>query len=428
MKSYGYSFSLFVMMMCLFCGPAGAENVHVMHGWPAQQGDAFRKIVDAFERKHPNIHVVVEIVGRDRPAVLATRLAAGNPPDLTIHPWLGLQTEWARNGQIVSLDHLVDPSVILDALKPLGYVDGKLYGLLVFPNVKSLVWFNKRVFEEKHYALPGNWNEMISLSNRIVASGVTPWAMGLESGAASGWPGTDWIEDIMLRCAGPEIYDKWVRHDIPWTHPAVKQAFQYFGQIVLNPKYVAGGFVGALTMNFGDAPSMLFTKPPQALMLHQATFIQGFIQKQNPGLIPGTDYDIFLFPPIGKGHTGNVPILVSGDVVNCFDNRPEVIEFAKFIISKEAQEIWVRELQELSSNKNTRPELYTNPIIKKAWMMLSKARISRYDGSDMMPKAIGAGAFWSGILDYVSGVPLDTVLETIEESAREAYGGKESGQ
>jgi alpha-glucoside transport system substrate-binding protein len=422
---------LFISFICISLGvgvflssPVFASKVSVMHGWPAQQGEAFDKIVKEFMAGHPDIEVVVEVIGRDRPAFLATRLAAGNPPDLTPHPWLGQQTQWAKNNQIVCLDGLIDPSGILDALRPFGYVSGKLYGLFVFPSVKSLVWYNRRQFEHKGYQPPDSWEAMISLSNKIVADGGTPWTIGLESGAASGWPGTDWIEDIMLRSAGPQIYDRWVNHDIPWTHPAVQRAFEFFGQIVLNPKYVLGGPTGALTTNFGDSPSALFTRPPRALMHHQATFIQGFIRRQNPGLAAGKDYDIFPFPPIDPSVSKDVPVLVGGDVVNCFSRRPEVIEFAKFLISRKAQEIWVAELGELSSIKDIDPDTFTNPITRKAWHLLANANTSRYDASDMMPAAVGTGSFWSGILDFVSGIPLTRVLETIDESAKDVYYSK----
>ncbi|MCJ7830708.1 MAG: hypothetical protein MUP74_04895, partial [Desulfobacterales bacterium] len=178
---------------------------------------------------------------------------------------------------------------------------------------------------------------------------------------------------------------------------------------------------GALTTNFGDAPSALFTDPPQAFMHRQATFIQGFIVSQNPGLLAGVDFDVFPFPTFDSPGAAEAPLLVSGDVVNCFNDRPEVIEFAKFLITREAQEIWVRELNELSSNRNIDAALFTNPIARKAWGLLSRARVSRYDGSDQMPAAVGTGAFWTGVLDYVSGVPLDSVLETLEAAAVDAY-------
>jgi alpha-glucoside transport system substrate-binding protein len=409
------------MALVMTCATAYGAKVTVMHGWPAQQGDAFKKIAEAFESENSDIKVVVEVVGRDRSAILATRIAAGNPPDMTPHPWLGLQAKWAKNKKIVSLDGLIDPSEILDALKPLGYVDGKLYGVFVFPNVKSLVWYNKKAFAAKGYKIPTSWDQMTALSKQMITDGQKPWAIGLESGAASGWPGTDWIEDIMLRTAGPELYDKWVKHEIPWTHPAVKRAFEYFGEIVLKPKYVLGGPTGALTTNFGDSPSALFTKPPKAYLHRQGTFIQGFILRQTKELKAGDDFDVFPFPSINPKAADGVPILVAGDVINCFSKRPEVIKFAKFLISKKAQEIWVKELGELSSNKNTDENLFTNPITRKAWDILSTAKVSRYDGSDLMPGAVGTGTFWSGVLDYVSGTPLDEVLKTIEASAVDAY-------
>jgi alpha-glucoside transport system substrate-binding protein len=190
---------------------------------------------------------------------------------------------------------------------------------------------------------------------------------------------------------------------------------------VLNPERVLGGATGALTTNFGDAASTLFTDPPGAYLLKQATFIQGFIQQQHPELQAGVDFDVFPFPPANPNAEDGTPVLIAGDIVNCFSDRPEVIEFVQFLISTEAQDIWVNALGELSSNKNTDPSLYQNPITREAWNMLAGAKVARYDGSDMMPAAVGTGAFWSGVLDFVSGVPLDTVLETIEETAVDAY-------
>lgn len=418
---------LLVIGVAAFAGDK--KIVTVMHGWPGAQAPAFQKIVNAFEAENPNIEVQIEIVGRDRPAVLATRLAAGNPPDITPHPWIGMMKQWADAGQIVNLKGLIDTSEINPALLPIGEYKGGLYGLFIFPNVKSCVWYNPKVFAAKGYKIPKTWYELLALSNKIKADGGVPWSIGLESGAASGWPGTDWIEDIMLRTAGPAVYDKWVAHEIPWTDPRVKKAFEIFGSLFTND-YVLGGRTGALTTNFGDAADPLFTNPPRAYMTKQATFIQGFIKDHFPKLVAGKDYDFFTFPPITPQATpdGSNPILVSGDVVTVFNTggplhgtRPEVIKFAQFLTSKKAATIWSTELGELSANKDADPSIFTNPITKKAQEMLMNATYSRYDGSDMMPAAIGTGAFWSAILDYVSGVPLDTVLQSLEQSAKEAY-------
>jgi alpha-glucoside transport system substrate-binding protein len=401
---------------------ADKKVVDVMHGWPGEQAPVFQMIVDAFEAQNPDIDVQVEIVGRDRPAILATRLAGGNPPDLTPHPWIGLMKEWANAGQIVDLKGLVDTSDINPALVPIGEYDDGLYGLFIFPNVKSLVWYNPKVFAANGYEIPTTWYELLALNEQILADGGVPLSIGLESGAASGWPGTDWIEDIMLRTAGADVYDKWVSHEISWTDPRVKKAFEIFGNL-FDDGYVLGGKIGALTTNFGDAPDALFTAPPTAYMHKQATFIAGFINDHFDGLVAGEDYNVFVLPTITPQATpdGSVPLLVSGDVVTVFNNRPEVIKFAQFLTSETAANIWSSELGELSAYVGASADDFDNPITRKAQEMLLSASVSRFDGSDLMPGAIGAGAFWSGVLDYISGVSLDTVLETIEAAAKYTY-------
>ena len=414
--------TLSVLALVGIAGFAQTKTVNVMHGWPGEQAPVFEKIVAAFEAANPDIDVVVEIVGRDRPAILATRLAAGNPPDLTPHPWVGTMRQWADAGQIVDLTGLVDTSDINPALVPIGEYDGGLYGLFIFPNVKSLVWYNPKQFAANGYEVPATWYELQALSQQILADGGAPWSIGIESGAASGWPGTDWIEDIMLRTAGATIYDKWVNHEISWTDPRVKKAFEIFGNM-FSDGYVLGGPIGALTTNFGDAADPLFLAPPAAYMHHQATFIQGFFNDHIEGLVPGEDYAIFPLPTITPAATpdGSIPLLVSGDVVTVFNNRPEVIKFAQFLTSETAANIWSSELGELSAYVNTDPEEFDNPITRQAQSMLLNATVSRFDGSDLMPGEIGAGAFWSGVLDYISGINLDTVLESIEASAQDAY-------
>ena len=401
---------------------AQQKVVNVMHGWPGEQAPAFEKIVAAFEAENPDIDVQIEIVGRDRPAILATRLAGGNPPDLTPHPWIGLMKQWADAGQIVDLTGLVDTSDINPALVPIGEYDDGLYGLFIFPNVKSLIWYNPKVFEARGYAVPNTWYELLALNTQIIADGGVPFSIGLESGAASGWPGTDWIEDIMLRTAGATVYDQWVNHEIPWTDPRVKLAFETFGKL-FDDGFVLGGPIGALTTNFGDAADPLFRDPPQAFMHKQATFISGFINDHFDGLVAGEDYNVFAMPTITPKATpdGSIPLLVSGDVVTVFNNRPEVIAFAQFLTSETAANIWSTELGELSAYVNADPADFANPITRKAQEMLLSATVSRFDGSDLMPGEIGAGAFWSGVLDYISGISLDTVLQTIEAAAQSAY-------
>ena len=394
------------------------QKVTVAVIWSGAELEAFEKALIPFEQE-TGIDVVVESVGRDLPAVLVTRLATGNPPDVAAMPNPGQMNEFADQGALIALNGIVDLSESSKAFVDLASVDDQVYGLFISADLKSLVWYNPKAFAAKGYEVPTSWPALIDLCNKIVADGGTPWALGMESGAASGWVGTDWVEDIMLRTAGADVYDKWVNHEISWTDPRVKKAFEYFGQIVNAPGYIYGGATGALTIFFGDSPNALFTDPPGAYMHRQATFIQSFIKNANPDLVAGEDYDVFPFPAISPIF-GN-PLLGAGDLISAFNDTPEVRALLTYMASAKAQEIWCAALGKLAINTTVDPSIYPDPITAKAASMLAEAETFRFDGSDLMPAAVGAGTFWTGVLDYVSGIPLDTVLESIEASAIDAY-------
>jgi alpha-glucoside transport system substrate-binding protein len=396
-----------------------AQEVSIAVVWSGTELQAFKDTIAVFE-ENTGIDVVIDEVGRDLPTVLPVRVAAGNPPDLAALPNPGQMKEFAEQGALVALDGLENLADHPQAFLDLGSVDGSVYGLFISADLKSLVWYNTKAFAAAGYEIPTSWPTLIALSNQIVADGGTPWAIGLESGAASGWAGTDWIEDIMLRTAGPDLYDQWVNHEIPWTHPAVKKAWEYFGQIVNASGYVYGGAVGALTINFGDSPSIMFDDPPGAYMHRQATFIQSFILNADPDLVPVDDYNIFVFPPISP--VFGTPLLGSGDLIGVFNDTPEAMALADYLASAEAQALWCAALGKLAINTTVDPSIYPDAITAQAAGMLAEASTFRFDGSDLMPAAVGSGTFWTGVLDYISGIPLDTVLEAIEASAVDAYG------
>jgi alpha-glucoside transport system substrate-binding protein len=401
---------------------AMAQQVTIAVVWSGNELDVFKKVIDAFEQES-GITVNIDEVGRDLPTVLPVRVAAGNPPDVAALPNPGQMKTFALQGALVPLDDLSNLADSAPAFVDLGKVtvndEEHVYGIFLGADMKSLVWYNPKAFDAKGYEVPTSWPGLMALSQQMVANGDTPWTIGLESGAASGWPGTDWIEDIMLRTAGPDVYDQWVDHEISWTSPAVKTAWEYFGQIAKNAQMVYGGPTGELTTNFGDAPNALFTKPPEAYMLKQATFIQSFILTANPDLVPVDDYNIFLFPPI-QPQWGN-PVLGAGDLVGVFNNTPEALALADYLASADAQAIWCGELGKIAVNTKVDPSIYPDPITAKAADIVQSADVFRFDASDLMPAAVGSGTFWSGILDYINGIPLDTVLENIEQSAVAAY-------
>ncbi len=400
---------------------AASNTVTILGVWTGAEAEAFNKMIVPFEAE---TGIKVEFTGtRDLSAILTTQVEAGNPPDVSILPNPGQMIEFAKAGKLVDLSTFMDMDVLRSDYSPtwldLGTYKGKLNGVFISADLKSLVWYSPKAFAAAGYTVPTTWEEMIALSDKIVADGKTPWAIGFESGAASGWAGTDWVEDIMLRTVEPEVYDLWVSHGISWVDERVQRAFELFGQIALNEKYVYGGPNAVLTINFGDSPDALFTTPPNAYMHRQATFIKSFILDHFPNLVPGEDFDFFPFPPIDPQY--GTPALGSADLFAMFKDTPEARSFMEYIVSPKAQEIWVAELGKLSANKRVNPAAYPDDLTRKAAKILSEASTFRFDGSDLMPSAVGAGSFWTGILDYVSGIPLMKVLNTIETSALDAY-------
>lgn len=396
-------------------------TVSVLAVWGGDELDNFRAMIAPFEEE---TGITVEYEGtRDLNAVLTTRIEGGNPPDMAGLPGPGQLREFAEAGHLVALDDVLD----MDALREqydegflnLATVDGNLYGIFIKSAVKSLVWYNPKAFEAAGYAVPTTWEELNALEDRIIADGKAPWCIGLESGAASGWPGTDWIEDIMLRTAGPETYDQWWQHEIPWTDPAVNNAWETWATIVHNPDMIYGGQPWVLSTNFGEAPYPMFEDDPKCYLHRQASFITSFIQDQYPDLQPGEDFNFFEFPPIDPEQ--GKPLLVAGDLFGMFNDTPQARALMNYLVTAEAQSIWAERGGFLSANKTVDPEVYPDQLTQQIGQMLTEATAVRFDASDLMPEAVN-NAFWTGILDYAGEAEeLDAILQSIETTAQDAY-------
>lgn len=399
------------------CGEGGdrptSSTVTILGSITGDGQDTLEQVFTPFTEQ-TGIQVVYE--GTDAFAtILPVRVDGGNPPDLALFPQPGLMADLARAGQLIPLDTFLNNDSLNTAYTPdwldLGRVDGQLYGLWARADLKSLVWYRPDAFAERGYSLPTTWDEMLALSDQIVADGGVPWCIGIESGAATGWVGTDWIEDILLRTAGPEVYEQWVSHTIPFNSPPVKRAFEQFGDIVLNPDYVLGGAVGVISTPFGDAPQPLFTDPPGCYLHRQTNFIATFFPED---VVVGEDVDIFLLPPIDEAR--GTPILVAGTAFAMLNDRPEVRELVEYLLTPEPHEIWVGLENYISPHQQVSLETYTDPLTRTQAEMLAEAETIRFDGSDQMPGAVGTGTFWTGVVDYVGGAELDEVLDRIDAS------------
>lgn len=345
--------------------------------------------------------------------LVPVRVDSGNPPDMALFPQPGLMMDFAEAGQMVPLTDFIDRATLGDAydeyLLNLVSLEDDVYGLWMRADVKSLVWYNPQAFEAKGYTVPETWAEMEALSDRIVADGSKPWCMGMESGQATGWVGTDWVEDILLRQAGPAVYDQWVSHEIPFADPQVKAAFEGFGAIALDPNAVLGGTTGILSTPFGEAPLPLFANPPGCYLHHQASFIVEFLPET---IEPGVNLSVFPLPSMDPAQ-GNAVIL-GGIVFGVFNDTPAVRALMTYLATPEPHAIWAGLGSYISPHRQVSLDAYPDDLTRKQAEILRNADVLRFDGADLMPGAIGTGAFWSGIVDYVDGQDLDTVLSDID--------------
>jgi alpha-glucoside transport system substrate-binding protein len=346
--------------------------------------------------------------------------AEGGTLDVILLPQPGAVVDHAASGAAVSLEDLGFDLAELEAtfgeyFLSLGEFEGEHYGLPTNINLKSMIWYPKAAFDAAGYTVPTTYDELIALSDQIVADGGTPWCVGFESGGATGWPATDWMEDIMLRTAGPEVYDQWVTHEIAFNDAAVAAAGQTFGDIMFADGYVLGGADQTPAIAFGDAPGPMFNDPPGCWLHRQASFINAFFPE---GTEAGVDYDWFPFPPIDQEGT-----LFAGELAVTFRNAPEVTDFLSQFMDVPIQCAMggVTASSRISPNVNVGPECYANQILADASVVLTEALASgtgRFDASDLMPTEVGAGSFWTGMVAYMQEGPdsLQTVLDDIEAS------------
>jgi alpha-glucoside transport system substrate-binding protein len=347
---------------------------------------------------------------------------AGSAPNVAVFPQPGLVSDMAARGFIAPLgddtaNWVKDNYAAGQSWVDLGTFSGPqgddgLFGLFYKVDVKSLVWFNPENFEDFGYEIPTSMEELKTLTDQMVEDGNTPWCIGLGSGGATGWPATDWVEDMMLRTQDPAVYDQWVSNEIPFDDPRVVGAIEEFGYFARNDDYVSGGAGAVASTDFRDSPKGLFASPPQCMMHRQASFIPAFFPE---GTEMGLDADFFYFPAYEGKELGN-PVLGAGtiwSITNDSDGARALVEFLKSPI---AHEVWMAQQGFLTPHKGVNTELYATDTLKKMGEILLSADTFRFDASDLMPGGVGAGSFWTGMVDYAGGKPAAEVATDIQSS------------
>jgi alpha-glucoside transport system substrate-binding protein len=404
----------------LCAGTAQAEQLTVFGPWLGPDQENVEAVLAAFAEQSGHD---VSYVGSDSfEQQIMVDAEAGSAPNVAVFPQPGLAADMARRGFLTPLkddvaDWVRDNYAAGQSWVDLATFEGPdgeedLYGFFYKVDVKSLVWYVPENFEDFGYEVPETMEELKALTDQMVADGETPWCIGLGSGGATGWPATDWVEDLMLRTQPPEVYDQWVANEIPFDDPRVVAAIEEFGAFARNDDYVAGGAGAVASTDFRDSPKGLFSSPPQCMMHRQASFIPAFFPE---GTEVGADADFFYFPAY-EGKDLGTPVLGAGTVWGITNENEAAHDLIAFLQTPEAHEIWMERKGFLTPHTGVDLSKFGDPTLRKMNDILLEATTFRFDGSDLMPGGVGAGSFWTGMVDYSGGADAEAVAGEIQDS------------
>ena len=358
----------------------------------------------------------------DFDTVIQSRVRGNNAPDIALFPQPGVLFDLAQGGNVQALDDLVDVEAIAGELIPgvgevgISPADDKTYGIPISINVKSVVWAPTPEFSDT-YEVPASHQELVELSEQIESDGTPPWCFAFEAQQATGWYVTDWIEEYVLRIGGPDYYDQWVRHEVPFNDDTVKQAAEAFEELVLADGNAVLDRPGMAATRWEDAMQPLVADPPGCYMARQGNFIIGFWPTEVQQA--AQDYvETFLLPPYEGGFDGQ-PVLGGGDLAAAFNDDENTKTVLEALYTSEFGAVWAGSegSEFLSPYPDFDGSAYSNELTAEIAGLITEADAFRFDGSDQMPGQVGAGTFWTEMTAWVSGqTDLDTALQNIEDS------------
>ena len=400
----------------------GDGTVTVLSLWGGSEQEAFQKVLDAFT-KETGIKTKYESA-RDFLPVIRSRLAAGNPPEVAIIPRPGILADLAREGSLVSLEDLgLDPDAINEnyskAWTDLTTVEGTTWGVMAKANSKATIWYKPNSFRENGFEVPKTWDELLQITEQYRQKGMKPWAVGA-LGKDNSWTLTDWFENIYLRQNGPEKYEQLFAGELSFTDPSVKAALQEMLKII-NDENVPGGINGVLGTDFPTSIAQVYGKNPKAEMHGQGGFVGGIALGQvNKDLKVGEDIDFFTFPEIDP--SVGTPLMGGGDITAAFENNEDVKELVDYLSTPEAGAVWVSTGAIVSPNKGVAGDAYPNELTTKEAEQVTSATVFRFDGSDLLPGALGQD--FGTLLQQIVKRPndMDSRLEEYQADAEDTFG------
>ena len=168
--------------------------------------------------------------------------------------------------------------------------------------------------------------------DKMIANGDTPLCVGIESGPATGWPFTDWVEELVLREQGIDYYNQWVAHEVPFNDPPVVDTFnEVAGPDGLWTKkgavFASGGSIAATAFgDNGDAAGrgQVHDAPPGELL-------RRLLPRGHQVRRRATARSARSTSRADEGH----PVLVGGINAGAFRDAPEVWKVMQYLGSPE---------------------------------------------------------------------------------------------
>jgi alpha-glucoside transport system substrate-binding protein len=407
----------------------GDGKVTILGAYGGDEKANFEKALVAFEEESG---IDIEYTeDTDFTTTIKTRVAAGDAPDIGFFPQPGGLLELAAQGDIQPIDTFLDIGTLEKTLVP-GLLDsvrlsgdpsgddgvsgaGRIYGAPMRLANKSLVWYPKKAWEAAGYQVPKTLEELYALGDQIKQSGITPWCMAWNADQATGWVGTDWIEQFVLTLNGPEVYNDWTSHAIPFDDPQIVAAFDEFGKIAQTKGEVYGGAQTVVNTQVAEAMVPAFRDPPECMLERQGSFEISFLA---PEIQADLDNEVGVFPfPSAEATAEAPPILGGADLAALFNGDDEdAIAVMRFLTSDEFGAEWAQAGGWLSPHKSFDAENYPNQTTKDIAKAATEASGVVFDGSDVMPKEVGSGTFWTGMVDWIQGASSQQVTSAIEGS------------
>jgi len=399
---------------------AAGGTVEIMYAFGGDQDKGFRESLKAFAEKEG---ITIKYNSSDQfDKLIQTRVQGGDLPNIAIFPQPGIIKGFVAKGKVVDLGTVVDVAKVKASMVP-GFldaaaVDGKVYGIPVSANVKSLYWYDKANFAAAGLTVPKTQADLDALMDKVKASGKTPLCYGMESGGATGWPATDWIEDYVLQTGGTAVYDDWVAGKVKFSDAAVAPAFDIYEKLLLSDANVLGGAKGAAANAFGTALNPMFaTANPGCFIGKQGNFITGADFFGKAGVTAAnidTKVGVFQTPSV----KGESPVLGGGDLLAVMKNDANTAKIAKYLTEDATfGSAWAKTGTMLSPHKSFDASNYPNQTLKDIAKILASATVFRFDGSDSMPAKVGAGSFWNDMVKWQSGQQdRATTLKNIDAS------------